>query len=483
MEDIDFWAILIVLLVIGLAIFLTYQFTRSKLLTKVKSLEEREKLFQEQFKTQKSDWVQQFENQKKEFQLTKSESEEKIKQLTLEQSQALEKLNQQNRLLAESLARQETENRNLEQRLVEEKNQINELNKKFEKEFENLANKILEEKSQKFATQNKENIELILNPLQEKIKGFEKRVEDTHKESLERSAALRQQIMGLKELNEQMSKDATNLTKALKGDSKMQGNWGEMVLSTVLERSGLEKDQEYFVQQSFVTEEGKRYNPDVVVHLPGDKKMIIDSKVSLTAYENYINESEEDKKPEYLKLHLQSVRRHVDQLSEKNYQQMYPSNSPDFVLLFIPIEAAFAVASNEYPQLYQDAFEKNIILVTPTTLLAVLKTIDTMWQNEKQKQNAIDIATQAGKLYDTFVNLTNELIKVGKQLNTVQGSYESAMIKLQGKGNLINRVENLKKLGAKASKEINPHLKKRAEIEENSDYENENSKNKLENTN
>lgn len=483
MEDIDFWAILIVLLVIGLAIFLTYQFTRSKLLTKVKSLEEREKLFQEQFKTQKSDWVQQFENQKKEFQLTKSESEEKIKQLTFEQSQALEKLNQQNRLLAESLARQETENRNLEQRLVEEKNQINELNKKFEKEFENLANKILEEKSQKFATQNKENIELILNPLQEKIKGFEKRVEDTHKESLERSAALRQQIMGLKELNEQMSKDATNLTKALKGDSKMQGNWGEMVLSTVLERSGLEKDQEYFVQQSFVTEEGKRYNPDVVVHLPGDKKMIIDSKVSLTAYENYINESEEDKKPEYLKLHLQSVRRHVDQLSEKNYQQMYPSNSPDFVLLFIPIEAAFAVASNEYPQLYQDAFEKNIILVTPTTLLAVLKTIDTMWQNEKQKQNAIDIATQAGKLYDTFVNLTNELIKVGKQLNTVQGSYESAMIKLQGKGNLINRVENLKKLGAKASKEINPHLKKRAEIEENSDYEDENSKNKLENTN
>jgi DNA recombination protein RmuC len=206
--------------------------------------------------------------------------------------------------------------------------------------------------------------------------------------------------------------------------------------------------------------------PDVVIHLPGDKKMIVDSKVSLNAYERYINENSELEKDNHLKNHLIAVRRRVDELGAKNYHSLYQMESPDFVLLFIPIEAAFAIASNQHPNLYTEAFDKNIIIVTPTTLLAVLKTIDSMWQNEKQKQNAIDIATQAGALYDSFTNLTEDLIKVGKQMGTVQNSYDTAMKKLTGKGNLINRVERLKKLGAKASKQLDSKLLSRAESEE-----------------
>ncbi|HUH26813.1 DNA recombination protein RmuC [Gelidibacter sp.] len=364
------------------------------------------------------------------------------------------------------LTRKNADFENLFLKNQEQKAEVEKLQEKFAIEFENLANKILDEKSTKFTTQNKENIDAILKPLQEKIQHFEKRVEETNKEDITRSADLRRQIIGLKELNEQMSKETTNLTKALKGDTKMQGNWGELVLERVLERSGLQKDSEYFVQQSFMTEEGKRVLPDVVISLPGDKKMIVDSKVPLIAYERYINEVDESERSTHLKNHLISVRKHVRELGEKNYHQLYDMESPDFVLLFIPIESAFAIASMEYPALYSDAFDKNIIIVTPTTLLAVLKTIDSMWQNEKQKANAIAIATQAGRLYDSFVNLTEELIKVGNQIGTVQKSYDSAMVKLTGKGNLITRVETLKALGAKASKQQNEKLLKRANDDE-----------------
>ncbi|RXJ50135.1 DNA recombination protein RmuC [Gelidibacter gilvus] len=364
------------------------------------------------------------------------------------------------------LTRKNSDFENLFTKNQEQKAEVEKLQEKFAIEFESLANKILDEKSTKFTTQNKENIDAILKPLQEKIQHFEKRVEETNKEDITRSADLRRQIIGLKELNEQMSKETTNLTKALKGDTKMQGNWGELVLERVLERSGLQKDSEYFVQQSFTTEEGKRVLPDVVISLPGDKKMIVDSKVPLIAYERYINEVDESERPAHLKNHLISVRKHVRELGEKNYHQLYDMESPDFVLLFIPIESAFAIASMEYPALYSDAFDKNIIIVTPTTLLAVLKTIDSMWQNEKQKANAIAIATQAGRLYDSFVNLTEELIKVGNQIGTVQKSYDNAMVKLTGKGNLIKRVETLKKLGAKASKQQNEKLLKRASDDE-----------------
>ncbi|WP_413818253.1 DNA recombination protein RmuC [Tenacibaculum sp. IB213877] len=362
--------------------------------------------------------------------------------------------------------RQDVDLQNLQIKLDEQKSEVEKLQDKFTKEFENLANKILEEKSTKFANQNKENIKTILDPLERKIKDFEEKVEKTHKESIDYHSALRQQILGLKELNQQMSKEAVNLTKALKGDSKTQGNWGELVLERVLEKSGLEKNREYFVQQSFVSELGKRMLPDVVIHLPNERKMIIDSKVSLTAYEQYINSEDEILKEQFLKEHVGSLKRHVEQLSEKKYEDIYKIESPDFVLLFVPVEPAFAVALNEDHTLYNKAFEKNIVIVTPTTLLATLRTIDTMWNNEKQQRNALEIAVQAGRLYDQFVNLTEDLIKVGNQLKTVQGSYDTTMKKLTGQGNLIRKVENIKKLGAKSSKHFNDKLLERANDDE-----------------
>ncbi len=387
---------------------------------------------------------------------------ENLKENLLKIESEREDIRREKEFLSSELTRKQADFENLFEKNQEQKAEVEKLQEKFTKEFENLANKILEEKSSKFTLQNKENIDAILKPLQDKIQNFEKRVEETNKEDINRTADLRRQILGLKELNEQMSKETTNLTKALKGDTKMQGNWGELILERVLERSGLKKDSEYFVQQSFTNDDGRRVMPDVIIHLPGDKKLVVDSKVSLVAYERYINETDDNDKPAHLKNHLISIRKRVSELGEKNYHQLYEMESPDFVLLFIPIESAFAIASMEYPALYSDAFEKNIIIVTPTTLLAVMKTIDSMWQNEKQKANAIEIATQAGRLYDSFVNLTDELVKVGNQIGTVQKSYESAMVKLTGKGNLIKRVENLKALGAKASKEQNEKLLKRA---------------------
>lgn len=383
----------------------------------------------------------------------KTEMQKEIKDVSRDR----EEIRNEKEFFKNELTRKNVEFENLRQRNEEQKSEVEQLQEKFSKEFENLANKILEQKSEKFTLQNKENIQNILNPLQEKIKVFEEKVDRNSENSLKRHAELGKQLQFLNEQNLKISEEATNLTKALKGDTKMQGNWGEMILESVLERSGLQKDAEYFVQQNFHTSEGKRVMPDVVIKLPGEKRMIIDAKVSLNAYERYINEGEEHKST-HLKNHLIAIKNRVDELSKKNYHQLYQMESPDFVLLFIPIEAAFAIASNEYPQLYSNAFDKNIIIVTPTTLLAVLKTIDSMWQNEKQKQNAIIIATQAGALYDSFTNLTDELLKIGRQLGTVQGSYDNAMKKLTGKGNLIRRVEKLKKLGAKASKQIDQQL-------------------------
>jgi DNA recombination protein RmuC len=360
-----------------------------------------------------------------------------------------------------------SELKSLEVKLTENKGEVEKLNEKFTKEFENLANKILDEKSLKFTTQNQENIKNILNPLQEKIKGFEDKVEKTHKESIDYHAALRQQILGLKELNQQMSKETLNLTKALKGDNKIQGNWGELVLERVLEKSGLEKDREYFVQQSFTNDEGRRILPDVVIHLPDNKKMIVDSKVSLVAYEQYINEEDETLKERFLKEHVASLKRHVDQLSDKKYEDIYKIESPDFVLLFIPIEPAFAIALNSDTYLYNKAFEKNIIIVTPSTLLATLRTIDTMWNNEKQQRNALEIARQAGALYDKFQGFLIDLIGIGKRIDESKKEYSNAMNKLvEGRGNIITSVEKLKKMGAKAKKSLPEKIIERAREED-----------------
>jgi len=347
------------------------------------------------------------------------------------------------------------QNENLQKLLDSQKEEITKMQEVAKTEFQNLANKILEEKTLKFTEQNQQNLKNILNPLQEKITDFEKKVENTHKESIDYHAALRQQIIGLKDLNVQMSKETVNLTKALKGDSKIQGNWGELVLERVLEKSGLEKGREYEIQKSFVTEEGNRVQPDVVINLPDGKKMIVDSKVSLTAYEKYINEDEEEQKSAFLKEHVNSLKRHVEQLGNKNYQHLYEMESPDFVLLFIPIEPAFAIALNEDTQLYNKAFEKNIVIVTPSTLLATLRTIDSMWTNQKQQDNAIEIARQAGALYDKFEGFVTDLVKIGKKMDEAKSEYEGAMNKLvDGKGNLITSVQKLKIMGAKAKKSL-----------------------------
>jgi DNA recombination protein RmuC len=306
----------------------------------------------------------------------------------------------------------------------------------------------------------------ILTPLHEKIESFEKKVDRSYKESIDKHTMLRQQLIGLKELNEQMSLEAVNLTNALNGDNKTQGNSGQLVLERVLEKSGLEKDREYFMQQSYTTSDGKRVLPDVVLHLPDNKKIIIDSKMSLVSYELYIREEDKELKAKFLIEYISSIKRHIEQLSEKKYQDIYEIESPDFVLLFISIEPAFTIAINKDKSLYNWAFEKNIVIVTPTILLATLRTINSMWSNEKQLQNAIEIATQAGMLYDQFVNLTDDLVKVGNQLNTVKESYDSTMVKLTGEGNLITRVERLKKLGSKTSKQINAKLLKKAEYED-----------------
>ncbi|MVX35683.1 DNA recombination protein RmuC [Myroides sp. LoEW2-1] len=367
-----------------------------------------------------------------------------------------------NQELIARISIRDTEYNNLKERLEVQQKETIALQEKFSNEFENLANKILEDKSEKFTKQNKVNLESLLSPLQEKIMHFEQKVEQTHKESIDHHAALRQQIFGLQQMNQKMSEETINLTKALKGDNKMQGNWGEMILESVLEKSGLEKGREYETQQSFTSENGNRLQPDVVIHLPDQRHMVIDSKVSLIAYEQYINAVDEDQQKKYLHEHLYSIKRHIDGLSEKNYFELYKGTSPDFVLLFIPIETAFSIAINADNTLYTKAFEKNIVIVTPSTLLATLRTIESMWTQRKQQENAYEIARQAGLLYDKFVGLTNDLSKIGKKLDETKNEYDSAFNKLsQGKGNLITSVQKLKEMGAKAKKSLDPSFTNR----------------------
>ncbi len=373
-------------------------------------------------------------------------------------------LQQEKEHLGNQLVRYESDMENLRQKNTEQKQEVEKLQEKFTKEFENLANKILEEKSLKFTERNEKNIKDILTPLNEKIQLFEKKVEESQKENIGIHAALKEQLLNLQTQNLKITQEAENLTKALKGDSKMQGNWGELVLERVLEKSGLEKDREYSVQQSFTLEDGTRVLPDVIIHLPDGKKMIVDSKVSLTDYERFVNADNDEQQAKFLKDHINSLRRHVDQLSAKKYEDLYQMESPDFVLLFIPIEPAFAIAINNDNSLYNKAFEQNIVIVTPSTLLATLRTIDSMWNNEKQQRNANEIARQAGALYDKFESFVGDLMKVGKRMDEAKDEYKGAMNKLvEGRGNIITSIEKLKIMGAKAKKSIPEPLLKRAQ--------------------
>jgi DNA recombination protein RmuC len=392
---------------------------------------------------------------------------EHVKSELIQSKQLIDGLRGEKNQISITLAHKQTEGEGLLVKLAEQKQELEKLQERFTKDFELLANKILEEKSTKFTEQNKENLKTILSPLQEKILLFEKKVEDTHKENIGFNASLHQQIRGLREVHEQMSRETLNLTKALKGDAKMQGNWGEMILEKVLEKSGLEKDREYFVQKSFETSDGAKVFPDIVINLPDGKKMIVDSKVSLVSSERYINEEEDVAKEAMLSMHIQSIKRHIDQLSEKNYHDLYQMESPDFVLMFIPIETAFSLAINSDTSLYNKAFEKNIVIVTPSTLLATLRTIDSMWVNQKQQENALEIARQAGALYDKFEGFVTDLIQIGKRIDDSKKEYTEAMNKLvDGRGNIIHSIEKLKKMGAKAKKALPESILRRADIED-----------------
>ena len=326
-------------------------------------------------------------------------------------------------------------------------------------EFRNLANEIFEAKQQTFKSESAEQLGNLLGPLGERIKDFEKRVETSYTaESKERFSLIRE-IRGLQSLNERMSQDAINLTRALKGESKTQGTWGEVILERVLEKSGLVKGREYDVQQSLKDEDGKRFQPDVVVHLPEEKDVVIDAKVSLTAYERYCSSDDGAEREAALSQHLLSVRNHVKQLAQKDYQKLDGVRSLDFVLLFIPVEAAFAEATTHDPSLFSDAFEKNIMLVAPSTLLATLRTIQNIWRYEQQNQNAQEIADRAGALYDKFVNFVGDLELIGSRLDSVQTAYQDAHNKLaSGRGNLVRRAEVMKELGAKTSKSLPANL-------------------------
>ena len=451
---------ILVSMLIGVLAGLTFSKLKSK--SEKSTLEERNANLQQQLNDLKQ--FSDAENKKQDEFFNKQLSELRASVSKIEGER--EEIRREKDFLNTELTRKNSEYENLQLLNKKKDEELEERQEQLRKDFELLATKILDEKSEKFTIQNKENIKSILNPLQEKIQVFEKKVEDTQKENISIHSALKEQLLGLKDLNQQMTKEATNLTKALKGDSKMQGNWGELVLERVLEKSGLEKDREYFVQQSFTLNDGSRVLPDVVLHLPDSKKMIIDSKVSLTDYERLVNAEDEDRVT-YLKAHINSIKRHVEQLSDKNYQDLYDIESPDFVLLFIPIEPAFAVAINEDNSIYNKAFEKNIVIVTPSTLLATLRTIDTMWNNEKQQRNAIEIARQAGALYDKFEGLVKDLTGVGKKIDAAKTDYSLAMNKLvEGRGNLITSVEKLKKMGAKAKKSLPEAVIKRAEIED-----------------
>ena len=324
----------------------------------------------------------------------------------------------------------------------------------LKKEFKILANSILEENSEKFKKQNKDQIGSILEPLGEEIKKFKKKIEDNNIDFVERNTVLDQKIQSLNKLNEQLSKDANNLASALKGDSKTQGDWGEAQLEVLLEKSGLMKDIHYSTQGGYKDQEGNIKKPDFIVSLPDNKHLIIDSKVSLTAYELFYN-SENDDQKENLKNHITSIRKHFKDLSSKNYTELYGINTPDQVFMYIPIEPALFLALQEDKNIFMDAYDKRVVLVSNTTLLSTLRVVSELWQFDDQKRNVLEIAKQSGLLYDKFEGFVSDLIKVGNNINSSQSSYQDAMNKLsEGKGNLVSKVENLKKLGAKTKKNL-----------------------------
>ncbi len=354
----------------------------------------------------------------------------------------------------------------LNSKLAEEGKRLAEQQKQLQMQFENMANEILEKKSEKFAEQNQKNINQILKPLGEKINSFEKSVNDKYEKDQTSRAGLTAQIKMLQEANQKISQDAINLTKALKGDSKIQGDWGELQLEVLLEKSGLNKGLHFRTQNSMKDEEGKEKRPDCIIDLPDHKNLIIDSKVSLTAYEQFVNAEDEIQKQVFLKQHLESIKKHIKDLAGKDYPNLYSINAPDYVMMFVPIEPALTLALQEDGDIFNLALNKNIILVSTTTLMATMRTVSFIWQQENQKKNVLEIARQSGALYDKFCGFVEDLDGVGKAIDNANKKYEAAQNKLSsGRGNLVTSVEKIKKLGAKTNKSISQDLLDKSETE------------------
>lgn len=367
------------------------------------------------------------------------------------------------RELTRTLAAAEQRNQGLAEKLNEQKGELEQLHARMTDQFKVIANDLLEAKGKQLNEQQQERLGTILLPLQERIKDFEKQVRDAYESEGKERHLLKSEVLKLVEQNQRLSKDADNLTKALKGDSQSQGAWGEMILEKLLESAGLMPGQEYSMQESTTLGDGSRLRPDAVVFLPEGKHLIIDSKVSLLHYEGFASSSDETERDRFLKLHVESLRNHARGLGEKDYTKLYGAQSVDFVLMFVPIEPAFLLALRERPAIFQEAYDRQVVMVTHSTLMATLRTIHGIWKNERVARNHMEIADRAGKLYEKFAGFAEDLIKVGKQLDSAQDNYKEAMNKLsKGPGNLVRQVELIKELGAKANKSINPALLQRA---------------------
>ena len=356
------------------------------------------------------------------------------------------------------LAAREQQIFHLENTLQTQKAEVEQLQARFKTEFENIANRLLEEKSQRFTEQNAQQLHQILGPLKEKIKEFEENVERKFLEETREKTSLKKELELLFQLNQQLSHDAHNLANALKGQSKMQGDWGELQLEMLLEKSGLQRDVHFLVQATFRDDEGAAKRPDLIIQLPGNKHLVIDSKVSLTAFERYFNTDDPAERDQHLKAHITSLRSHVENLSRTNYQMLYQINTPDYLLLFVPLEGALSIAVQSDPQLFTDALERNIVIVTTSSLLATLRTVSHLWRQEKQARSVLEIARQSGLLYDKFVAFVEDLKTIGGRLDSARVAYDDAMRKLANAARpgdtLIGKAEKIRELGARATKSL-----------------------------
>ncbi|TNE51126.1 MAG: DNA recombination protein RmuC [Bacteroidetes bacterium] len=393
----------------------------------------------------------------------------------------------QNEMLRAELAEKETSLRSshaqlaardqsiqhLQESLQTQKAETEQLGGQLKTEFENLATRLLDEKAQRFSEQNAEQLRQTLSPLRDKIREFEQNIDQKFLEETREKSSLKKEIEQLRDLNNQLSRDAHNLAAALKGESKVQGNWGELQLEVLLEKAGLQKGAHFLTQATFRDTDGAAKRPDFIIQLPENRQLIIDAKVSLTAFERYYHEEDPSQREQHLRAHITSIRNHIYELSGKNYQMLYQINSPDYLLLFIPLESALSVASQADPKLFTDALERNVVLVTTSSLLATMRTVAHLWKQEKQNRSVLEIARQSGLLYDRFVNFVEDLRTIGARLDSARTAYDDAMLKLvngtRPGDTLVGRAEKIRELGAKASKRLPAELVEALETEEADD--------------